>query len=396
VSFDPGAFNPHDAAFLANPYPTYADFRRVAPVAQVAPYGSYWVFRYDDVKTVLECKDVFLKNRPGPPASGPVVSALGALPAGVFSMDPPRHSVVRPILDDLFAQAIASAPALITARAARLLSAVTGAGRIELVSDFAAPLPEGVLFDVLGIPSADQPLAAAWVRGALAGHDLTAPAAARQGAVGASFALSAYMRALMGLCPAHPDYNGMLPLMARACTASGMSANDAEASAVNLAVAGFLSTTFLIGTGTWNLLRTPGSWQALIDDPALIAPAIDEMLRFDAPAQLVDRFTAADVELAGVTLPEGTAVTAVLGSANHDDDAFPDPERFDVTRRPSGHVAFGDGIHACLGAPLVRLVAPIAFQSLLERFAAPRLAGLAQWQTDPYLRALTSLPLAID
>ena len=395
MTFDAATFNPHDPAFLANPYPVYAQFRDAAPVAKVAPYGSYWVFRHADVKTVLDGTDLFLKSPPGSGGAAPVQSVLTTLPPGIFSMDPPRHTVLRPILDGLFAPAIAAVPDIAAASAAALIAKAKSSRRMELVADYATPLPAGVLLKVLGIPGRDSQAVSTWVQGALAGHDITAPLGAKGMAGTCALALGAYFQALMRLCPAHAELTGMVPSMATTGLDDGMSFEEAQQSAVNLAIAGYLSTTFLISTGVLNLINTEGSWQALKQSPELVPQAIEEMLRFDAPAQLVDRYAATDMELGGVSLKAGDAVTAVLGSANHDPAAFPNPDVFDIRRNPNGHYGFGGGIHYCLGAPLARLVAPIAMRALIDAFSCPTLAGTPQWATDPYLRAPASVPLAI-
>jgi cytochrome P450 len=199
----------------------------------------------------------------------------------------------------------------------------------------------------------------------------------------------------MRLCPAHLELTGLVAAMQGTGCARGMTDDEACASAVNLAVAGYLSTTFLIATGTLNLLQQQGAWQMLSENPDRLPMALEELLRFDAPAQLVDRYAAVDMELGGVVLKEGDLVTAVLGSANHDDDTFPNPDVLDLARNPVGHFTFGDGIHVCLGAPLARTVAPIAFKALLAAYPRLHLAGMPQWQTDPYLRSVSSLPVAI-
>jgi cytochrome P450 len=119
------------------------------------------------------------------------------------------------------------------------------------------------------------------------------------------------------------------------------------------------------------------------------------MLRYDTPAQIVDRVAATDVTLGGQKISAGESVSAILGSANRDPGVFDDPDRFDITRSPNPHVAFGDGIHYCIGAPLVRLVAPAAFTVLLQELPSFSLAGVPQWQADPYLRSVSNLPLAV-
>lgn len=160
-------------------------------------------------------------------------------------------------------------------------------------------------------------------------------------------------------------------------------------------MAGYLSTTLLICTGTRNLLANPEQADALRKDWGLIGKAVQEMLRFDAPAQLVDRVVATDTELNGVPLKPGDRVTAVLGSADHDPDAFADPDEFRIDRYNEGQMSFGWGIHRCIGEPLVRHVAPVAIRKLME-LDGLAVDGLAQWQTDPYLRGVANLPMSFE
>jgi hypothetical protein len=156
-----------------------------------------------------------------------------------------------------------------------------------------------------------------------------------------------------------------------------------------------LSTVFLLSTGTLNLLKNPRQLALLREQPALMSNAIEELLRYDAPAQLADRFCAEDIEIAGVQLKAGDQVTLVLGSANRDAEVFADPNVLDLQRANAcAHLSFGAGIHHCLGAPLARQVAPQGLRLLLEQWPNLRLAGLPQWQTDPYLRSVVNLPLA--
>jgi cytochrome P450 len=178
-------------------------------------------------------------------------------------------------------------------------------------------------------------------------------------------------------------------------TKQGMTIDEVQETAINFNVAGYMSTTFLIATGSYNLLQNPAQLALLRQQPELIPNAVEEMLRYDTPAQLVDRVAAEDLTIAGVKIRKGDNVTAVLGSANHDETVFSDPETFDVTRDAAAHVAFGDGIHYCIGAPLVRLVGPAAVKTLLQELPAFSLAGIPQWQSDPYLRSVSNLPIAV-
>ena len=395
TTFDPQAFNPHDPAFIADPYPTYAQFREHAPVQLVQPYNSHWVFRHADVKTICEGKALFLKNRKDAKPSPPPFGVMENMPDGIFSMDPPRHDVLRPMLDTLFAEAIEGSDQLAAGIAKALLDNARHSGRIELYSAFAMPLPQQVLMTVLGIPRSDWPGVGQWVGAALAGHDITAPIGLQAMAGTCAMALGGYLQALMRGCPMHDTGNSMLNLMVTKAEPDGMTREEVQQTSVNFAVAGYLSTVFLIATGTYNLLRNPAQLELLRSQPDLVHKAIEEMLRYDAPFQIVDRYLAEDFEIAGTPLKAGDQVTAVLASANRDPDGFADPDVFDITRDDTTHFGFGDGIHYCIGAPLVRRVAPVAFQALLAELPNMTLDGIAQWQTDPYIRSVVNLPLAI-
>jgi cytochrome P450 len=173
----------------------------------------------------------------------------------------------------------------------------------------------------------------------------------------------------------------------------GLKTNEVATTSLNLAIAGYASTTYLLATGLLNLLRHPEQLAELRADPSLAANAVSEMLRHDAPAQLVDRYAARDCKLGGVQIRRGDAVTAVIGSANRDDTRWKHPDRFDIHRDNAAQIGFGDGIHVCLGAPLVHRVAPTALNVLLKELPVLKLAGTPQWQTDPYLRSVANLPV---
>jgi cytochrome P450 len=395
-SFDPDRFDPHDPGFLADPYPTYACFREQAPIHRVAPYGSSWVFTHADCTQLLTATDVWVKEPPaGAGTSYGPHAIMAEFPPGLFSSDPPLHTQLRSILEPLFDEAISDAPALAAQIAAPLLAAAGEHGRMELVSDYALALPSRVLFTLLGIP--DDPGLwdglVAWQAAIAAAHDITQSAAIRVAGATCSMALNTYFEGMLLAHRGAPS-SGLFAQICDAFLAAGLSPQQVQMCAIDFLVAGYLSTTFVIGTGIRNLLLYPDQLTALREQPARIPGALEEMLRFDAPAQLADRFAAVDTELGGQTFRAGDMATAVLGSADRDPAVFTDPDRFAIDRG-APHLSFGAGIHACIGAPLVRLVGPVAVAQLLAAFPELELDGLAQWQTDPYLRAVTNLPLRL-
>lgn len=437
TTFDPTAFNPHAPDFLRDPYPTYAQFRKHAPVSFVKQYNAHWVFRYEDVKTVLtDSEDYsslrFAKHRsdmPDAPRPGPF-AVLGAMPDGIFFLDPPRHGQVRTPLDRFLEQSSGDATAITATIATALLTDAKSSRIFELMNSFALALPARVVLTILGVPEAHWGGILQWVAGVEAAHDITqSPGVQGMGGTMA-MALNAYFQGLIrgtatAGCPFHAEPGRVLSkAVAEGMGPSpAMSAEDIQATGVNLAVAGFLSTSFLIGTGVLNLLgrrpdgtldpryghdSTPLPIDVLRSRPELMVSAVEEMLRRDSPFQLTDRFVVNhDTELGGVQLKVGDQIGVVIASANRDETVFPDPDYFDITRyaaHPTAgngatpaaapHLAFGAGIHACYGGPLVDKIAPVAFATMLKEMPSIRLAGTPQWKADPYLRSPTSLPLA--
>ncbi|AHG89225.1 cytochrome P450 [Gemmatirosa kalamazoonensis] len=391
TTFDPSTVNVHDPAYLANPYPTYARLRAGAPVAALAPYPGVWVTRYDDVKAALLDQDTFRK--------APVSAAPGAMPAGVFSADPPFHDAIRGVVEPPMRRAFARAAAAANGIVDEILAGIRASGtrRLDLMMDYALLVPSGTLFTLLGLPQSDWPMLRSMVTAIAGANDITQSVGVRTMGGMSAMALSGYCQGVLRVAAGAPPELWVLRQMLDAATAAGLDAADVQTSVVNFIVAGYLSTTFLIGTAVVNLLANPEQLAALRADPSRIDNAVQELMRYDAPAQLVDRVTSRDVTIAGTTVPAGTVVKLVLGSANRDETKFPDPDRLDIGRPDLRETAipFGAGIHTCIGAPLVGIVAPIAIGRLVGELPNVRVDGLVTWQTDPYLRAPANVPLAI-
>ena len=398
--WDPDTFDPHDPGFLKDPFPTYARFREDAPIHRVEPYGSDWIFRYADCEQVLTDTDVWIKNQPEGSPSAPAIPPLGPFammlnfPPSLFYADPPLHTTLRSLLKPLFLKAITSAPELTACIAEPLLSAARQRGRIELISDYAVSLPAGVLFTLLGIPNDQDEWSGLiqWQAAIAASHDITQSQTTRETGATCSMALNSFFQGMLLPNVTQPGA-GLFAEICRAFAAAGLSQQEVQVCASDLLVAGYLSTTFILGTGVRNLLLNPSQLSALRGNPSLIGGAVEEMLRIDGPVQVIDRYAACDTEVGGQPFKKGALVTAVVGSADHDSTVFSDPDSFVIERPSEAHLSFGAGIHYCIGAPLVKRVAPVAIQMLLDAFPGLALDGFPQWQTDPYLRAVTNLPL---
>jgi pimeloyl-[acyl-carrier protein] synthase len=361
----------------------------------VPVYSTDWCFRYADCQTILTSTDVWIKNPPSgsPPAYGPY-GAMANFPLGLFSSDPPLHTQLRGILEPMFDQAIQSAPTLAAQLAEQQLATIKPQGRMELIADYALPVPSSVLFTLLGIPNTPGMWSSliTWQAAIVAAHDITQTPTVRGAGATCSMALNSYFEGLL-LANEKMPAQGYFFEICDAFAKAGLSPQEVQMCAIDFLVAGYLSTTFIIGTGIRNLLLNPGQLAALRADPALMGGALEEMLRMDGPVQVIDRYAAVDTELDGRQYKQNSKVTAVVGSADHDPAVFTHPESFQIQRGDEAHLAFGAGIHYCIGAPLARLVAPAAIEQLLGAFPNLALDGIPQWQTDPYLRAVTSLPL---
>ena len=385
--FDPDSFDPTDPAFHADPYPAYALFRQHAPVHKIQKYdNTYWVFTHALVTQMCEDSATFLKQPVGTDG-----------PRGIFFMDPPRHMEVRNIINPVFAQAIASSDAMATQSVTSALAAVQARGAMELVADFAKCIPRDVFMAMFGIPPAQRRFADEMLDTMLHYYDRTLPAWKRLNALFASISLNVLLDALLAGCPAHAPA-GLLCMMKEQGLAQGMSSREVSITSQNFALGGYLSTQFLLATGVYNLLRQQRKgWLLLQQQPQLLPNAIAEMLRFDAPFQMADRFAARDTTLGGVPIPAGAMVVAVYGSANRDAQVFTNPDTFDITRQPDQRsYGFGHGEHRCIGAPLVDIVAPIALRQLMATLPGLQLGTEEPvWLSDPYFRSFDHLPLAL-
>ncbi len=391
AEFDPTAFDPKDPHFLADPYPYYALFRQRSPVALVkhGGYKSYWVFSHRLVTEVCGATDRFLK-RP--------IGEKGA--RGLFYMDPPRHGSVRQILAPLFAASIANSAAQAVALAAEAIDTILAKGQnFDLISQYSNLVTRNVFMTMFGIPRSEWEGIGRLVDTILNSYDQMLPWPRRLPAAAASASLLAYFLGRQIGCPAVPTSPELLCQMQSRGVQAGMTGDEVRQTALHFALGGYLSTDFLIGTGIHNLLSQPGAMAAYRSASAVDRlNAIEEMKRFDAPFQMADRYAAEDTQLGGCQIPAGAMVTVVYGSANRDESVFGgDAGVFDIARNPlaGANYVFGHGIHYCIGAPMVAMVAPAVFDALIQAMPQLALAGSAPERvTDPYFRAFSSLQLS--
>ncbi|UQA59013.1 cytochrome P450 family protein [Polyangium aurulentum] len=391
--------------FKADPFPFYARLRREAPVHPTKlpdKRTAHLVTRYDDVVTVLKDDARFVKDpqralTPDQMTKQPwFPSFLQPLTRNMLDIDDPDHRRLRNLVHKAFTpRIIEDMRGRVQRIVDELLTAALIRGKMDLVRDFALPLPLTVIVQLLGVPPRDQGAFHRWSRAMM--H---ATSTARMlTALPDLFLMMRYLRKLIRDKRERPQSDLLTALVQAEQEGGKMSEDELIAMIVLLMLAGHETTVNLIASGTLALLQNPTELERLRQDPSLIDSAVEELLRYTAPVETAtERYTSDDVQLAGVTLPRGSLVLAVLASANRDASQFEDPDRLNLSRTPNRHVAFGQGIHFCLGAPLARLEGQLAFPALLRRLPRIRLAASPQslrWRPTLVVRGLESLPVTL-
>jgi cytochrome P450 len=387
------AFDPTDRAFLDDPYPLYARGRSAARPVPAGPRGTLSVFSYELCSAVLRDHETWSSERSQPPVNGqqPPRNMLGA--------DPPEHTRLRGLVSQAFTpRMVERLVPRMEAIAADLLDAVRGRDQFDVVDALAYPLPVIVIAELLGIPPADRDNFKRWSDAIVAtlggGLDPDTP---RELPVEVIAELVAYLAAIVEQRRVHPREDLLSALVAAEVDGSRLSFPELIAMLILLLVAGNETTTNLIGNAIEALALHPAELQRLRADMSLLPAAVEEVLRWSSPVQMTARVARHDTTLAGVEIPAGAPLLVWLGSANRDEVAFPSPARFDITRSPNRHLAFGQGIHFCLGAPLARLEARVALEAFLARFASYALLPGPHPRVPTFvMRGYRELPIVVS
>jgi pimeloyl-[acyl-carrier protein] synthase len=393
-----GLFQLLDPEIAADPYPLYRRLREDAPVLW-DPYLHAWIVtRYDDVMTVLQR---YSADRTPAPEQLAALGLESLVPVArvmvrqMLYLDPPEHARVRSLAAKGFTpRRVEALREHIAHIIEELLDRVAGERRLDVIADFALPLPAIVSSEMLGLPADDWPQLTTWTRSfaELLGNFQQNPAragTARRTVDEMSAYFSRSIRTSSGT-------GGLLHALVSA-TVDGdrLSEEEVVATAIITLVGGLETTTNLIGNGMLTLLLNSGQWERLRADPHLVPSAVEEMLRYESPIQHTARLAPDDVVLGGQSISQRQAVIAVLAAANRDPDHFANPDTFDIRRPDNRHLAFGWATHHCFGAPLARLQGELAFTALLERIEAPRLrSGPIRWRGNVgAFRGLESLAI---
>ena len=389
-----------DPEVLADPYPLYRRLRTERPV-HWDPYLHSWVVtRYDDVVRVLHR---FSANRTPTPEQLTTKGLSELNPIArmmvrqMLFMDAPDHTRLRGLAAVAFTPArVERLRAHVEEIANRLLDAVVDSGRMDVIADFAAPLPAIVTAEMFGVPTADHVRLKSWSAdfAEMLGNFQHNPG--RIARVLASVeSLGDYFRGAMRDQRERPRDGLIAAMMAAESNGERLDEEEIVANLVVTMVGGQETTTNLIGNGVLTLLRHPEHLRRLREDDTLIPSAVEELLRFESPSQHTARLAPDDVELGGQALKKGQAVIAVMAAGNRDPERFPDPDRLDLERKDNRHLAFGWAAHFCFGAPLARLEGQIAFRAILRRLDDLALdpAHRLVWRHNLGLRGLEALPV---
>ncbi len=380
-------------AFAANPYPVYRHWQRESPIKEVAP-GQWMVLNYADVRTVL-MDPRFVKRNPLPDAPPDKFAHLPEMSPSMLVVNPPAHTRLRTLVNRAFQpRQLERLRPFIEDLAENLLNEMDGQTSADLVEHFAFPLPALVIAELLGVPSSDRSHFRSLSQRIALMIDPTQSSDIKQAGAQARWELLDYFHGLVEDKMAHPGEDLLSALIVEQDQDGKLSAGEVLTMALLLLVAGHETTTNLISMGALRILNTPDALSALHADASLYPNAVEECLRFESPVQLDGRMAKEAVNLSGVEIPEGAGVTVVLAQANRDPEVFSDPDVFDIYRHPNPHMAFGRGIHICLGSALARMEGTIALQHLFQRPVT--IDSEPVYNPNVLLRGLKSLKVAVS
>ncbi len=368
VEYDPYAYAVHE-----DPYPVYRALRDEAPAYRNEALGFWALSRHADVLAAFKDIEVF-SSRHGVSLDQDVFHEHADATMSFLAMDPPRHTRMRALVSRGFTpRRVAELEPRIRAIAREHLAACAGSGRCDFIADFAGKLPMDVISELLGVPAPDRPMLRAWADTVVHREEGVRglPAAAAQ----AALRMLQYFGEMLAVRRrrAHDDLTSAL--VASEIDGDRLSDREIIGFLFLMIIAGNETTTKLLGNAIYWLSRNPGEREKVRRDPALIPLWVEETLRYDNSTQALARLVTRDIELHGEKLRAGDKAVLLLGSANRDERAFPDADRFDVNRNTQRSLAFGQGTHFCLGAALARLEGRVALEEVQQR--------LVDWELEP-------------
>ena len=384
------SYHPRDTTTSADPYGKYAELRSKDPVHRLRLVNGWLVTRYRDMDSILRDYKRFSNRFPTPSERTPVVSML--------ARDPPDHTRLRSLVSKAFTpKAVAALGPVIRSKTRSLLDAVDGREQFELVSALAYPLPLAIIARMLGVPADEMRRFELWSNTIARTVEPVLDRESRLRIDNARLELEAFFEEIIRGRQGSRGSDMLSVLLEAEEDGERLSRDELLVTMVLLLVAGNETTRNLISSGMLALLRNPDQLQRLRDDPALLDSAVQELLRYDSPVQLNLRLVQEDFDLGGKSIQSGQVLLLATGSANRDPAVFERPDQLDIGRQRNPHMAFGRGIHYCLGAPLAALEAREAIAALLERYSSIRLVpGFEpEYQQNAVLRGLKELRIQV-
>ena len=397
------AFAPDDLGFIADPYPVYTEMRADAPIWYHEATDHWLVSRFADVNALLRDRrfgrtyhHVATHAEMGRPEEpdwhGPFWHLIRS---GILDMEPPDHTRVRALVSKAFTpRMVEGMRRPIQQMMDALIDEVAGAGEFDLIATLAEPLPVAVIAELLGVPDDDRHLLRPWSADICGMYELRPSEETARTAVRASVEFSAYLRTLSRLRRAEPQDDLISALAQVVDEGERLTEDELIGTCVLLLNAGHEATVNVTGNGWWSLFRNPDQLERLREDATLVPRAIEELMRWDTPLQMFERWVLEDSEICGAPVPKGAELGLLFGSANRDPDVFDRPDDLDVGREPNPHVSFGAGVHFCLGAPLARLELQTSFATILRRLPTLRLVQEPTWKPNYIIRGLHELRVA--
>ncbi|MFJ3105998.1 cytochrome P450 [Streptomyces sp. NPDC086835] len=393
-------FEPWSPQFVADPYPAFAELRERGRVHWYEPTRQWLVPHHADVSALLRDRRLgrtYLHRftheefgRTPPPAAHEPFHTLND--HGLLDLEAPDHTRIRRLVTKAFTPRTVQALEPVVQRlAAGLVADFKEAGGGDLLAEVAEPLPVGVIAEMLGVPESDRPLLRPWSADICGMYELNPSDETAARAVRASTEFSAYLRELIAVRRERPGDDLVSALIAAHDEGDRLSEQEMISTCVLLLNAGHEATVNTTANGWWTLFRHPDQLAALRADHSLLSTAVEELMRYDTPLQLFERWVLDDIEIDGVVVPRGSELALLFGSANRDGARFDRPDTLDLSRADNPHVSFGAGIHYCLGAPLARIELAASFGELLRRCPTMRLAAEPRWKGGFVIRGLEDL-----
>ncbi|MGY1581024.1 cytochrome P450 [Streptomyces sp. MN13] len=398
------AFDPWDPAFLADPYPAYAELRARGRVHYYAPTNQWLVPRHADVSALLRDRRLGrtyqhrfthedFGRTPPPPEHEPFHTLNDH---GMLDLEPPDHTRIRRLVSKAFTpRTVERLKPYVERLAGELVDGLVRRGGGDLLADIAEPLPVAVIAEMLGVPESDRAPLRPWSADICGMYELNPSQEAAERAVRASVEFSGYLRELIAARRKEPGDDLISGLIAAHDEGDRLTEQEMISTCVLLLNAGHEATVNATVGGWWTLFRHPDQLAALRADHSLIPSAIEELMRYDTPLQLFERWVLDEIEIDGTTIPRGAELALLFGSANHDPAVFTDPGRLDLARADNPHISFSAGIHYCIGAPLARLELAASMRALLERAPTLTLAAEPQRKPNFVIRGLEGLQVRV-